>query len=79
MRGVVDAEPDDEDDVGGRDDVDLHVPPRDDPDDVDHGEHDAQEHHEAQPQVAQHHQRDQEHGRQRQGEVAGQLVPYGGG
>ena len=32
--GVVDAEADDEDEVGGRDDVDLHVPPRDDPDDV---------------------------------------------
>ena len=74
VRGVVDAEPDDQDEVGGRDDVDLHVPPRDDPDDVDHGEDDAQEDHEAEAQVAQHQQRDHEHRSQRQGDVASQLV-----
>ena len=74
VRGVVDAEADDEDEVGGRDDVDLHVPPRDDPHDVDHGEDDAEEDHEAEAQVAQHQQRDHEHRRQRQGDVASQLV-----
>ena len=74
VRGVVDAESDDEHEIGGRENVDLQVPPRYHPDDVDYGEDDTEDDHAAEAQVAQHQQRDDEHGRQRQADVASKLV-----
>ena len=74
MDAVVHAEPGGEDDVDAGDDVDGDVPEVESADHVHEGEHDAGHHHEAQLQVAEHHERHRAHRAQRQAQVAPQLA-----
>ena len=76
VRGVVDAQSDDEDDADADDGVDGEAPEVDEADDVDEGEDDAGQHEDDQLHGGEHEHRDDEHGHHREAQVPPQLAAH---